>query len=162
MDRCLAFRERLLVTGCTFQGTVTADFGDSIYTFTLDCTADSQGTLTFTVVEPEEISGISGTVRAGKGKLEYADAVLAFPLLADGEISPVSVPWLLISTLRSGYMTSCGKEGDFLVLTVNDSFAEDALELDVWLNKEDMPIKAEILWKGRRTVSIAVEGFRFV
>ena len=162
MDRCIALRERLLVTGCAFRCVVTADFGENLYSFTMDCTTDAQGTLSFSVVSPEEISEISGTVRAGKGKLEYADAILAFPLLADGEISPVSVPWLLINSLRSGYLASCGKDGEFLLLTVHDSFAEDALQLDVWLDKNQLPLKAEILWHGRRAVSIAVEEFHFV
>ncbi len=162
MDRCMTLRERLLVTGCAFQGTVTADFGDMLYSFTLDCVTDAEGSLSFSVIEPEEISGIAGTVRAGKGKLEYQDAVLAFPLLADGEISPVSVPWLLISALRGGYLASCGKDGEQILLTVHDSFAEDALQMDVWLNADNLPVRAEILWQGRRAVSIEVEDFHFV
>ena len=162
LERCLALRERLLVTGCQFTGIVTADFGDKIYTFNLECIADSKGSLQFTVKDPEEIAGIGGTVLAGKGKLEYQDAVLAFPLLAEGEISPVSAPWILVNALRSGNMISGGKEGDYLLLTVRDSFAENALELDVWLDEQNIPVKAEILWQGRRAVSIALEDFRFV
>ena len=162
MERCLALRERLLVKGCQFTGTVTADFGDKIYTFTLECVADSKGTLQFIVKDPEEIAGIGGTILAGKGKLEYQDAILAFPLLAEGEISPVSAPWILVNTLRSGSMISCGKDGGYLLLTVRDSFAENALELDVWLDEQDIPVKAEILWQGRRAVSIGVEDFRLV
>lgn len=162
MNRCMAFRERILVTGCSFRGTVTADFGDSLYSFTLDCLSDAEGNLKFKVVAPEEISGIGGTVRAGKGKLEYEDLVLAFPLLADGEISPVSSPWILVQALRGGYLASCGKEGDFLRLTVHDSYAEDALHLDVWLNESNEPIRAEILWHGRRVLSMELEDFRFV
>ena len=162
MERCISLRERLLVSGCAFRGKITADFGESVYSFTLECQTDAQGSLSFVVAEPEEISGISGVIHAGKGKLEYADAVLAFPLLADGTLSPVSVPWVLISALRGGYIVSCGRDGDYLLLTVHDTFADDALELDVWLGENNLPIKAEILWQGRRAVSIEVEDFRFV
>ena len=162
LDRCMALRERLLVSGCTFRCKVTADFGDGVFSFLMDCKADSKGSLSFTVADPEEISGISGVIHAGKGKLEYQDVVLAFPLLADGELSPVSVPWVLVSALRGGYMVSCGKDGQNLLLTVHDSFEEDALELDVWFDEKDLPVKAEILWQGRRAVSIEVENFCFV
>ena len=162
MNRCLQFRERLLVTGCAFRCKVTADFGDNIYSFVLDCSSDPHGSLSFKVVEPDEISGISGTIRAGKGKLEYEDAVLAFPLLADGEISPVSAPWVLINTLRSGYMVSYGKDGEGILLNLRDSFDEDPLELDVWFDQNGSPVQADILWQGRRAVSIVVEDFCFV
>ena len=162
MDRCMELRERLLTTGCTFQGTVTADFGDSVYGFTLACSVNAEGSLSFTVAAPEEISGISGTIHGGQGKLEYEDVILAFPLLADGQLSPVSVPWLLIHSLRSGNMVSSGKDGDGYLLNVRDSFQDDALELDVRLDKNGIPVKADILWQGRRAVSIEVEDFRFV
>ena len=162
MERCMALREKMLVTGCSFRGTVTADFGDSVYSFTLDCSGDSEGNLSFSVLSPEEISGIGGTIRAGKGKLEYLDTVLAFPLLADGELSPVSAPWILLTALRSGYLASCGKEGDMLRLTVHDSYAEDALCLDVWLDGNNVPKRAEFLWQGRRVLSMELEDFRFV
>lgn len=162
MNRCLTLRERFLVTGCSFRVAVTADYGDSLFNFNMECIADAEGNLKFTVLAPEEISGIGGTVRAGKGKLEYEDLVLAFPLLADGEISPVSSPWILIQALRGGYLASCGKECDLLRLTVRDSYAEDALHLDVWLNESNEPVRAEILWQGRRVLSMELEEFRFV
>ena len=162
LDRCIQLREKLAVTGCAFCAIVTADFGDSLYTFTLDCRTDAQGTMTFTVLEPQEIAGIGGTVKAGKGKLEYEDVVLAFPLLAEGELSPVSIPWVLLSALRGGNLVSCGKDGEWLLVTLRDSFSENALELEVWLNEKDSPVKADILWKGRRTGSIVVEDFHFV
>ena len=158
----MELRERLLTTGCEFRGTVTADFGDTVYSFSLACSCDAEGSLSFAVVAPEEISGISGTIRAGQGKLEFDDVVLAFPLLADGALSPVSVPWILIHSLRSGYMVSGGKDGDGVLLNVRDGFREDALELDVWLDSNGLPAKAEILWQGHRAVSIVVEDFRFV
>lgn len=162
LQRCMVFRERLLSEGCGFQAQVTADYGEAVYTFTLECHVDTEGTLSFSVVSPEEISGIGGTIGAGKGRLVFSDTILAFPLLAEGEVSPVSAPWLLMQALRSGYLASAGMEGDLLRLSVNDSYAEDALRLDVWFDAEDIPQRAEILWQGRRVVSMEIKDFGFV
>ena len=87
---------------------------------------------------------------------------MAFPLLAEGQVSPVSAPWLLMKTLRSGYLTSCGTEDGTLRLSIDDSYEDDALHLDIWLNEEELPKHGEILWQGRRILSVAVENFRFL
>ena len=81
-----------------------------------------------------------------------------FSLLADEQVSPVSAPWLLMKTLRSGYLTSCNQEEEFLRLTVNDSYEEDALTLDIWL-KEEAPVRGEILFRGKRILTVEVSDF---
>ena len=162
MQRGLQFREKLLMQGCSFVAQVTADYGDKAYTFRVGCTADTNGDISFIVVAPETISGIRGTIKADSGYLTFADAVLAFPLLADGEVSPVSAPWLMLKSLRSGYLSSAGMDGDLLQLTLNDSYEADALQVDVWLDEEDLPKQADILWQGRRVLSLEIENFAFV
>ena len=161
--RGLALREKLLNTEkCSFSANITADYGDKFYTFTMQCYADKDGNIKFTVVKPDSISGISGALSAIGGKLTFNDTALSFPLLADGEVSPVSAPWLLIHTLRSGYLTSCCAEEGGVRLTIHDSYEEDALQLDIWLDSHDLPVNAEILWQGRRVLSLSVEDFTFV
>jgi hypothetical protein len=90
------------------------------------------------------------------------DKVIAFDLLADGQLSPVSAPWVFMKALRSGYLTSCGKEGEYLRLAVDDSYADDALHLDIWLGEGDLPVRAEILWQGSRVLSMEVGNFTFL
>ena len=162
LERGLRFREKLINSGCSFVAEITADYGDQIYTFSVGCTADTNGGISFIVISPESISGIAGKLEADSGFLTFGDEVLAFPLLADGEVSPVSAPWLLIKTLRSGYLSSAGMDGEHLQLTLNDSYEEDALLLDVWLNEENVPIHGDIMWQGRRMLSISVKDFAFV
>lgn len=163
LDRAMALRSKLLAaSGCSFDAVITADYGDLSYTFSMNCSADDQGNLRFSVKEPETIAGISGTVSATGGKLTFDDKVLTFGLMADGLISPVSAPWLLVKTLRSGYLTSCGKEGEYLRLSIDDSYADDALHLDIWLGEGDLPIQSDIYWQGRRLLSVKVENFTFV
>lgn len=141
---------------------VTADFGENTYTFCLVCEADKQGNVKFTVAEPESISGISGSIDGSGGKLTFDAAALAFSLLADGEVSPVSAPWLFLKTLRSGYMTAAGKEADMTRITIDDSYEADALQLDIWLDTSDVPVQAEVIWQGRRVLSMQIRNFVIV
>ena len=162
MDRAMALRSKLLAQAVELDAVVTADYGDKTCTFTMACSIDKQGKLTFSVQEPESISGITGTVSSEGGKLTFDDQALAFPLLAEGQITPVSAPWVLFRSLRTGYLTSCGIEGGKVRLAIDDSYADDALHLDVWLSEDDLPAHGEIIYKGRRIVSVLVSNFRFV
>ena len=128
----------------------------------MECRSDVQGNLQFTVTEPETIAGISGTVAKGSGKLSFDDQVLAFDILADGLISPVSGPWVMVETLRGGYLTSCSQEGELLRVAIDDSYAENALHLDVWIDGSDIPQRCEIYWQGRRLLSMDVKNFTFL
>lgn len=162
LDRVMALRADLLAAACGFRAVITADYGDAVHTFSLDCVTDSSGTLTFAVVEPESIAGISGTVSREGGTLTFDDTALAFPMLADGQFSPVSGPWVMMQALRGGYLTACGVEDGVLRATVRDTYAEDALQLDIWLDGNDLPARAEILWDGRRVLTIEVEMFEYL
>lgn len=162
LDAAMNLRSKLLSKAVSFDAQVTADYGDKTYTFSMNCKADTQGNLTFTVVEPEIISGITGKVSATGGKLVFDDVALGFDLMADEQFSPVSGPWLLMKTLRSGYLTSCNREGDALRISIDDSYNDDALHLDIWLNGEDVPVRGEIMWQGRRLLTISVKNFTFV
>lgn len=163
MDRAVAVRQRLLDgNGCSFDVTVTADYGDSLQEFRLACQTDREGKLSFTVMSPESISGITGEIDGSEGKLTFDETAVAFDLMADGQVTPISAPWILVKTLRGGYMDSCGESGELLRLTIYDSYADDALRLEIWLNSDDAPVAAEILYQGRRILSLEVENFEYL
>ena len=82
--------------------------------------------------------------------------------MADGQLTPVSGPWILMKALQSGYLTSCTQEGELLRIAVDDSYEDDALHLDVWLDNLDFPVRAEVFWKGRRLLTISVKNFTFL
>ena len=159
LERAMQLRAAMIAKTVCFDCTVTADYGDVSYTFCMRCSVDTAGNLTFEVTKPETIAGISGSVSATGGKLTFDDVALAFELMADGQLTPVSAPWILVRTLRSGYLTSCGMEGELLRVSIDDSYNEDALHLDIWVNGEDQPTLAEIYWQGRRLLSVTVENF---
>lgn len=163
MDRCMALRAKLLgCESCSFDAVITADYGDAVQTFALRCEGDSSGDLGFEVLEPESIAGITGRFEAGEGKLTFDDAALSFPLLADGQVTPVSGPWILLKTLLGGYLTACGMEEELLRLTIHDSYEDDALQLEIWLNDADLPVQAEIVYCGRRIITMEVENFQIL
>ena len=189
----MTLRAKLLGTSeCTYDALVTADYGDEINTFRMECTASGNGDVAFKVSEPETISGITGTLTGSGGKLTFDDKALAFDMLADGQLSPISAPWVFLKTLRGGYVTSCGSdgdgirvcsqvigvtlqktlrggyltsagmEGDLLRLAVDDSYEEDALHVDIWLDAQDIPVRAEIIYDDRRILTMDIENFRIL
>ena len=161
IERGMALRSRLLqAESCSFDAAITADYGDHVYQFEIYCEGNSSGDLTFTVKSPESISGITGRMDAEGGKLTFDSTVLHFDPVADDQLSPVAAPWVFLNTLRSGYLTSAGMEEEFLRLTIDDTYEDDALQLDIWLGKEDIPIRCEILHDGRRILSLDVANFQ--
>lgn len=163
LQRGLSLRTALLKGGgCSFTAQVTADYGDKAYTFSMDCVGDEKGDLTFSVTQPDTISGIRGSVSGEGGKLTFEETVLHFDLMADGMLAPVSAPWLLAKTLRSGCITSAGLDGQLLRLSIDDSYADDALHLDIWCDGENLPVKAEICWENRTLLSLAVTNFQIL
>ena len=162
MDRAMALRSKMLARGVSFEAVITADYGDKLHSFSLACQTDAQGNLTFSVLQPEVIAGITGRLTAAGGKLTFDAAALAFPLLADGQLTPVAAPWILIKTLRSGYLTSCGADGQYLRLAIDDSYEDDALHLDIWLDEARLPGHADVLENGRRILSLDVSNFVIV
>ena len=162
MERAIALRGKLQQNAVSFDVQIVADYGDKTYTFSMKCQSDAMGNLKFEVTQPQTIAGITGTVAKGTGKLTFDDKVLAFDILADGLISPVSGPWVMMETLRSGYLTSSTQEGEELRLSIDDSYAEKALHLDIWLDREDRPKYCDVYWNGRRLLSMSVSSFAFL
>ena len=66
-----------------------------------------------------------------------------------------------MKTLLGGYMTAACEEEDLLRLTIHDSYEEDALQLEIWLSAEDVPVCGEIFYDGRRIGTMNVENFTF-
>lgn len=159
MEQALRLRSDLQASGCAFDAVITADYGDVTYTFTLSCQTDKDGNLTFSVTDPASIAGITGKIDSGAGTLTFDDAALSFAMLADGQLTPVSAPWVVVGALRGGYIIASGADGEHTRLTVNDTYAEDALTVDAWLTAEGTPVFAEIEWDNRRILSMEIKNF---
>ena len=159
----LSLRQELLSgNGCYFLAEITADYEEELYMFTLECTADKQGDLTFCVVAPERISGITGKIDQTNGALTFDDQVLLFDTLNEEQLTPVSAPYIFLKTLRSGYVHGCGRDGDLAFWRMDDSYRDQAYQVEIWANDQNIPVRSEILWKGRRILSISVKEFRIL
>lgn len=162
LERALALRNQISnASGCSFRAEITADYGDSIYKFAMQCSTASNGDMTFTVLQPESIAGITGTISHEGGKLTYDDTVLAFSLLADGLVSPVSAPWLWMKALKSGYISTCIPENRGYRLSLDDSYANESIHVDILLSDKSIPEKAEIFWKGQRMIILDISDFQY-
>ena len=163
MDRAMALRADLLACeSCSFDVRITADYGDELHKFAMSCQGDNDGGISFTVTEPETIAGITGTIGAGEGKLTFDDVALQFPLLADGQVTPVSAPWILMKTLLGGYLTACAQEDDLLHVTIDDSYEEDALTLDIWIDGNGQPLQADIYENNQRILTLMIRKYKLL
>lgn len=158
MTAALELRSACLAGTVRFEAEIAADYIIQIEEFDLTCAVDGEGKMTFTVTGPEDISGISGTVSGTEGTVGFDDTVLAFPLMAEGRLSPLSAPWVLVKVIRSGAIVAASMEGELLHVTIDDSYADNALTVDIWA--EDGKVEAaEIAWEGRRQVTMTVDEF---
>ena len=160
LQRMLSLRQNLLTgKGCSFDTHVTVDYGDQLFTFSTQCSADSNGTVEFVITDPETLAGINGKIDSENGHLSFDEKVIIFDLLVDGEISPIATPWLLVKTILGGYITAGGADGEYYIFQVDDSYEEDPLRLDIWLDNSNLPVAADIIWNGRRVAAITIENF---
>lgn len=160
LEQAMELRTQILnAEKCSFQAVVTADYGDALYTFQMACEADSSGNLAFTVLDPETISGITGSISQEKAALTFDDKVLAFPMLADGQITPVSAPWLFLNSIRSGYLAGCGQLDGGISIYIDDSFGEKPVRAEIVTDEEFNPIHADIIWQDRRVLSVNIQNF---
>ena len=144
---------------CTFQAMITADYGDVLYEFHMDCAVDSSGNVKFSVVSPESIAGITGIITAEEAAITFDDKVLAFPMLADAQITPVTAPWIFIRTLRGGFLTGCSKDNDYICLYLDDSYEEQALHLEIYADLSMVPQYVEVIWKDRHILTMRIKDF---
>ena len=59
------------------------------------------------------------------------------------------------------HITAVCREEELLRLTIDDSYEEDALKLDIWLRDEKVPIRGDVLYDGKRILTIEAENFVF-
>lgn len=162
MDWLITFRQELINSAeVTFQTKITADYGDTFYSFSMLCNYNSNGELAFTVIEPETISDIQGTIDSNGGNLTFDNQILTFNTLASGRISPVSAPYIMMQALRSGYISSAGKSNEGFCANIDDSYEDDALNLQIHF-ESGVPVFGEIFWDQHRILTLQIEDFQLM
>ena len=160
LDKAMLLRERIIAAeACTFDANITADYADEIYAFGMHCSVDTNGDVHFLVTDPDVISGIEGVLTGENGSLTFDNQILAFEMLADGQLTPVSGPWIMIRGIRNGYVHCGNKEDNGYYLQIDDSFKGSPVTIELWLDESYLPTGCEIIWEGRRLLSITVSNF---
>lgn len=163
IDRAMTFRSDLLQSnGCSFVATITADYFDKLQTFKLQCCCDTLGNISFEVLEPTSISGITGRIDSTGGKLTFDEEILLFSLMAGNVISPVSAPWIVMEGVRSGYIRGCADSDCGLSIHIDDTFLQNTLQIILETDSEYIPKFAEIFYQERRILTIQIESFAFL
>jgi len=160
LDQALQLRETILkASTISFCADITADYGSEIYTFQMECTEKSEGDMTFTIISPDTIAGITGTISEDQPAFTFDDKILAFPPLADGQITPVMAPHVLLKILRGGYISACSSESDGYCIYLDDSYLENQLHVQVYTNTDFIPIRAEIVYNDYRILSLDISKY---
>lgn len=80
----------LSMSGCTARMDVTADYGERVYTYTLDLSYQKDGDTTLAVVAPEEVAGVTARAEREETFLEFDGVSLETGPLDDTGSSPLS------------------------------------------------------------------------
>lgn len=161
LERGITFRSQLITAGgCSFRAHITADYGQEVQNFTLDCNADGEGNVSFCVIEPDTIADITGRMEGEEGNVTYDGLQLAFPLLIYDQISPVSAPALVVRCWLKEFILSAGISDQVCRLTYEKKIQDKDLLIDTYFEK-DIPISAELCYNGFRVMNIKITDFSF-
>lgn len=110
-ELALAIRaEYIGMNACAGQMEVTADYGERAYEYTMDFTYEKDGELVLTVVEPENIKGITARVSENSTALEFDGTRLETGPLSDEGLSPIDALPALLDYVREGCIAETGME----------------------------------------------------
>lgn len=157
------FRAALLqAEACSFHAEITADYGDSVQQFGLQCECRIDGTAQVELTAPETLTGICATVTDSGGTLQFDGMAIAFDLLAGGNVAPIGAPCIVTAAWTNAYISAVGKEGETRRCTYAYGYEERQLMIDCWFDEKNVPIFAEICYNNKTVLKIAITDFSYV
>lgn len=102
--------EYLAMTACSATVDITADYGQRVYEYTLSVAWQKEGETVLTVLEPENIRGITARVENGSVQMEYDSASLETGMLSAERLSPMGVIPAVLDYILTGYIAECDFE----------------------------------------------------
>ena len=172
----LTFRTALLQSGgCSFtaaitvsssistssgSAAITADYGETAASFTLDCAFSPETGASVTVTEPESIAGIQAQVKDTAASVSDDGMQLGLGSLANGNLAPLAAPYVLGQCWAGEYIDSTGTEDGLLRTTYRMGYEEKELVVDTWFSQEPLtPVRAEISFEGRMVLRTDISAF---
>ena len=133
-----------------------AVYDDGSFDFRLQYREGPEGPVV-TVMEPEELEGLSVTLREDGSLLHYGELHLETGDLDEEGLSPLTALPLLLESLRHPCAQSFRQEGGLLVVSL---VPDDERQLDVYFEQETMtPRRAEIVSEGKLRIACEVESW---
>lgn len=145
--------------GCDLAAAVTADYGDYIRQFTLDCSLEI-GKTAFTVTQPDNAAGITATVSGEKAAVSFGDTILAVEEFSTRKISPMAAPYILERAWSTGYVSSTGMDGEWETVEYLLGYGSDQLTVTTAFSGQ-VPVKAEISDGKNNLVTCEISDFSF-
>ena len=144
--------------GCSFRAELTADYGDYVVPFALDCETEVNGPTHFTVAAPETLAGITAAVDETGGTVTYDGLMMDFGLLANGRLAPAAGPAVVAYCWSSAYLAAGGEEDGRFRATYEKDYEEKMLKVDTWF-ENGIPIYAEVCYNGQRILNLTISEF---
>ena len=150
----------LSMSGCTARMDVTADYGERVYTYTLDLSYQKDGDTTLAVVAPEEVAGVTARLSGEETFLEFDGVSLETGPLDDTGLSPLSAAPALLRCAREGFIAESALEtvgeSECLKVVCRDPEVQPGTgtEVSLWFDAGTHALKqGEILSDGARIVA---------
>ena len=141
------------------HGVLTADYGERVYTYTVDLSADAQAG-TMTVTEPENIAGTVLQWSDGSTRLSCEDVTLETGPLSD-TLSPAQTVPVLLSCWQDGQLLACGWEDDNSLLCAQLEHPEDdSLTASCWFDADTLALRrCELAQDGQTVLTMNLSSF---
>lgn len=160
MQEALHFRTSLLQAQCCgFTAELTAQGETEVYSCTLGCEADEQGLVTVTVIEPEEIAGVTAVVGREGAEVSYDGLRLSFGQLG-GATTPMGAPGLLYAAWTGGYIAASGSEDGLTLTRYLLGTGSSERQVDTWFDAGGTPVACDVSENGVVVLSCRLRDWR--
>ena len=139
-----------------FVGKLRCEYEDRAVNFTLQYRQSEDG-CEISVLQPEEIEGLSVKLDKNGSVLEYDELFINTGELDRFGLSPLSALPMLVNTLKSSFMDCVRSEGNLTVYTL---IPADDIQVDVSFDSDMKPVHAELISDGKVRVFCDIESWR--
>ena len=148
-ERFDAFRAATAAAAVSATAEVCADYGETVYDFTLRCTGGGDEYMV-EVLSPERLAGIRAHLAQGGSRLEYEDIILDTGDLTSDGLTPVSALPTILRAIAEGHVERLWEADGYLAAEI---YLGDADTLTLWLDGDNCPAAAEIVSGGTMVLS---------
>ena len=139
-----------------FQGSLTADYGETVADYTMAVSYDGQETVV-EVLAPELIAGVQASAKRGETAISYQGVQLGAGPLDEEGLTPMSAIPVMIDAMASSYVELLWWDGDYIASRL---YVGENSVLTLWLDKETYtPVAGEIASEGRTVITMRIDGW---